>query len=95
MFVMISHTKLCIKCSVLYPSFYLTIVLVLSLLYTLKLCKSRTTFHCLPLAVVVCDCPSPDLHGDHAPPVHPLSVQDVAGDKSEEEIEYGHHCTEL
>eukprot|EP00092_Neocalanus_flemingeri_P004087 GFUD01004399.1.p2 GENE.GFUD01004399.1~~GFUD01004399.1.p2 ORF type:complete len:105 (-),score=29.54 GFUD01004399.1:630-944(-) len=45
--------------------------------------------------VRVRDVPALGLHGDQAPPVAPLSVQDVAGDKSEEQVEDGDDCAEL
>ena len=47
------------------------------------------------VGVRVRDVPGLGLHGDQAPPVAPLGVQDVAGDKSEEEVEDGDDCAEL
>lgn len=41
------------------------------------------------------DRPGLGLHAEHAAPVPPLYVQDVAGDNPEEEIEDGDDCTEL
>eukprot|EP00092_Neocalanus_flemingeri_P003222 GFUD01003447.1.p2 GENE.GFUD01003447.1~~GFUD01003447.1.p2 ORF type:complete len:110 (+),score=30.04 GFUD01003447.1:442-771(+) len=45
--------------------------------------------------VRVRDVPALGLHSDQAPPVAPLGVQDVAGDKSEEQVEDGDDCAEL
>ena len=57
--------------------------------------QNRTTPDWPTLCGAVVDRPGLGLHAEHAAPVPPLCVQDVAGDKPEEEIEDGDDCTEL